>query len=152
MGGTPQWYPPNGGYWESVGGTTLPPTVPPKMGRTRGYYFHDGGYYLKSLKSKSTPQDGAYSGVLEPMVAGIVEALRFTASPPLALKTNLSDPIFRWEIAFMCSPSHTQTLCTATASNFCGYVLGLQRNTLCKFVGFVIKYSKFIVAYTVNPL
>ena len=110
MGGTPQWYAPNGAYWESVGGTTLPPTVPPKMGRTRGYYFHDGGYYLKSLKSKSTPQDGAYSGVLEPMVAGIVEALRFKASSPLALKTNLSGPIFRWEIAFMCSPIHTQAL------------------------------------------
>ena len=74
------------------GGYNTTPHGTPKMGRTRGYYFHDGGYYLKSLKSKSTPQDGAYSGVLEPMVAGIVEALRFTASPPLALKTNLSDP------------------------------------------------------------
>ena len=92
MGGTPQWYAPNGGYWESVGGTTLPPTVPPKMGRTRGYYFHDGGYYLKSLKSKSTPQDGAYSGVLEPMVAVIVEGLRFKASSPLALKTICPTP------------------------------------------------------------
>ena len=101
MGGTPQWYAPNGAYWESVGGTTLPPTVPPKMGRTRGYYFHDGGYYLKSLKSKSTPQDGAYSGVLEPMVAGIVEALRFTASPPPRAQNYLPDPICRWEIAFM---------------------------------------------------
>ena len=58
VGGTHRYYPQNWGYQECVGGTTLPPTVPPKMGGIGGTIFHDWGYCLKSQKRRVPPKIG----------------------------------------------------------------------------------------------
>ena len=101
-GGYSPVVPPKWGVLGIRGGYNTTPHGTPQNGAYSGVLFSRWGYYLKSLESKSAPQDGAYSGVLEPMVAGIVEALRFKASsPPPRAQNYLPDPICRWEIAFM---------------------------------------------------
>ena len=64
VGGTHQWYPRYWGYRECVGGTTLPPTVPPKMGGIGGTVFHDWGYCLKSKKGEYPQEWGVLIRVL----------------------------------------------------------------------------------------